>query len=170
MILLRKRATISLRMNIEERKNLTYRLISFVLILCSLGFTIFALAHLFYKDPSDKTFTAIGLIIVIFFAILELFFLIRHPKKESIMYQIAFNDNGNINNVPLIAVGIGTGLGVVLISLGSVLYFKESDLEVICAMMFVLSVGIYLLINCVVYYLYVFIFKKRPLNLRDLIK
>lgn len=157
-------------MNIEERKNLTYRLISFVLILCSLGFTIFALGHLFYKNPKEKTFPAIGLIVVIFFAILELFFLIRHPKKESVMYQIAFNENGNINNVPLIAVGVGTALGVVLISLGAVLYFKESDLEVICAMMFVLAVGIYLFLNCIIYYLYVIIFKKRPLNLRDLIK
>ena len=106
-----------------------------------------------------------------FFLLVELFFILKGGKKESNLYKIGFNDNGKLNNVPLIAVIVGTVFGLGLIALGVSVYFVQyEDVTIRTSMLVVLSVAVYLVTNCLIYYLYILMFKKREVRLEDLIK
>ena len=157
-------------MNFQERKNLLYRLISGLLLLLNLGVSAFALAEVIIFRPDENVLLIIAVIIVSLFAILEMIFILKGGKKESYLYKIAFNENSTINNVPLIAVIVGTVIGAGLIALGTSVYFIRSEVMIKCSMLIVIAISSYLLVNCLIYYFYLILFKNRPLDLKDLIK
>lgn len=84
--------------------------------------------------------------------------------------KIAFNENEKLNTVPIFAVSIGMAIAIVLLSLGLSVFFIKDNLTIKCAMLVVSSVGGYLLANCIAYFVYLILFRKREVNLKDFIK
>lgn len=157
-------------MNIEQRKILRFRIISSLLLLLPIGAMVFSLLQIFVTKPEDMMLTVVALIACGAFNIFEIVVLMRGYTKESNLYKIAFNDNGNINNVPLVAVIVGTLFGLLLTSLGLVVFIVREETYIRASMLVVLTIGSYLLINCLVYYIFLIMYKKREINLRDFIK
>ena len=157
-------------MNIEEKRYFKSRLLSTFLLLLSLGGSVFSLVTIIMNNPDNIILMYIALILCMSFNVFEIVFILKRYKKESALQSIAFNENGTINNVPLIAVGVGTVLAVGLLTLSLVVYFVRGEISIKCDMMIILSIAGYLFANCLVYYFYLLFFKKREINLRDFIK
>ena len=157
-------------MNISERKIVLFRLISSIILLIPLGLAGLSCYLIFSANPEEMVLLIISLVAVSAFNIFEIILMLKGWKNESNLYKIAFNTNGSINNVPIFAVGAGTLFGVGLTSLGTIVYFVRDEITIKCSMLVVLTVGSYLLLNCIIYFIYLIIYKKRELDLRDLIK
>ena len=157
-------------MNFEEKKNVAFRLIAGFLLLIPLGLIIFGLIHLFQTLADGYVISIIAFMTTAAFLLLELVVILKGWKKENSLSKIAFNENQNINNVPLVAVIVGTIVGVGLTALAISVYFVRDSEPFKTSMLVVLSISVYLLMNCIIYFIYIFIFKKRPLNLRNFIK
>ena len=157
-------------MNISERKIVLFRLISSIILLIPLGLAGLSCYLIFSANPEEMVLLIISLVAVSAFNIFEIILMLKGWKNESNLYKIAFNTNGSINNVPIFAVGAGTLFGVGLTSLGTIVYFVRDEITIKCSMLVVLTVGAYLLLNCIIYFIYLIIYKKRELDLRDLIK
>ena len=158
-------------MNISERKNLIYRLLASAILLISAGMIIYSFIVVFNVEHEQLLLDVITLSTASFFLIVELFFILKGGKKESNLYKIGFNDNGKLNNVPLIAVIVGAVFGLGLIALGVSVYFvRYEEVTIRTSMLIILSVAVYLLTNCLIYFLYILMFKKREVRLEDLIK
>ena len=158
-------------MNIAERKNLTYRLLTASILLIGLGMIIYSLITVIKIETKQVFLDILTLVLTAFFLVFEEVFMLKGGKKESYLYKIGFNDNGKINSVPLIAVTVGIIFGLGLVSLGISVYFvRYDDITIRTSMLVILSVAVYLVTNCIIYYLYILMFKKRELKLEDLIK
>lgn len=157
-------------MNIQERKNLAFRLISAFLILCDLGFVGFVCSYVFVTKNQNQLVSIIACVAAALMMIFEIVFILRGWKKDSAMYKIAFNHNQTINNVPLIAVSVFCVFGIGLIVMGTLLNVLKHYEPNLSASLSILEIAVYLVTNCLIYYLYVFMFKKREVNLKDLIK
>ena len=157
-------------MNFEEKKNVVFRLIAGFLLLIPLGLIVFGLIHLFQTLADGYVISIIAFMTTATFLLLELVVILKGWKKENSLSKIAFNENQNINNVPLVAVIVGTIVGVGLTALAISVYFVRDSEPFKTSMLVVLSISVYLLVNCIIYFIYIFIFKKRPLNLRNFIK
>ena len=157
-------------MNFEEKKNVVFRLVACFLLLATLSIIILGLIHVFQVLADGYIISIIALMLTAAFLILEFVVILKGWKKENSLYKIAFNENQNINNVPLIAVIVGTVFGVGLLALSISVYFIRNTEPFKTSMLVVLSIASYLLINCIIYFIYVIVFKKRPLNLRNFIK
>ena len=157
-------------MNFEEKKNVIFRLIACFLLLIPFTLMILGLIHVLKTLAEGYIISIIALMLSMAFLTLEFVVILKGRKKESTLYKIAFNENDHINNVPLIAVGIGTALGIGLLALSISVYFLRNSEPFKSSMLVVLSIATFLLVNCVIYYIYLIMFKKRPLNLRNFIK
>lgn len=158
-------------MNISERKNLIYRLLATAILLISAVMIIYTFVVVFSVERQQLLLDVVTLSTASFFLLVEIFFILKGGKKESNLYKIGFNDNGKLNNVPLIAVMIGTVFGLGLIGLGISVYFVRYDeVTIRTSMLVILSVAVYLVTNCLIYYLYILMFRKQEVRLEDLIK
>ena len=158
-------------MNIQERKNLTYRILASLILLISVAMIIYAFLVVLQVEREQLFLDILTLSTTAFFLLVELFLILKGGKKESNLYKIGFNDNGKLNNVPLIAVGIGLVFGLGLIAMGVSVYFvRYSETSIRTSMLVVLSVAVYLVTNCLIYLLYILMFRKREVRLEDLIK
>ena len=157
-------------MNFEEKKNVIFRLVACFLLLAPLSIIILGLIHVFQVLADGYIISIIALMLTAAFLMLEFVVILKGWKKENSLYKIAFNENQNINNVPLIAVIVGTVFGVGLLALSISVYFIRNNEPFKTSMLVVLSIASYLLINCIIYFIYLIVFKKRPLNLRNFIK
>lgn len=157
-------------MNSRERKVVTFRLISAFLILLSLGFVGYVFSYVIMTDSSNKVVSIITCVVASLFMILEIIGVLYRWRKESYLYRIAFNNNETINNIPLIPIGIFFLFGTGLIIMGAVLNVTKDSEPFISTSLIVIAVGLYVVLNCFIYYLYVFMYKKREVNLKDLIK
>jgi hypothetical protein len=157
-------------MNFEEKKNVIFRLIAGALLLIPLFIIIFGLIHLFKTLAEGYIISIIAFMLTAAFLLLETVVILKGWKKENSLYKIAFNENQNINNVPLVAVIVGTLAGIGLTALAISVYFLRDTEPFKTSMLVVISISSYLLVNCVIYFIYVFMFKKRPINLKNFIK
>ena len=158
-------------MNVQERKNLTYRLLASLILLISAGMILYTFVVVLQIEHEQLFLDILTLSTTSFFLLVELFFILKGGKKESNLYKIGFNDNGKLNTVPLIAVMVGTAFGLGLIALGVSVYFVRYDETTIrTSMLVILSVAVFLVTNCLIYYLYILMFRKREVRLEDLIK
>lgn len=157
-------------MNFEEKKNVIFRLIACFLLLIPFSLMILGLIHVLKTLVEGYIISIIALMLSMAFLALEFVVILKGWKRESTLYKIAFNENQHINNVPLVAVCIGTALGIGLLALSISVYFLRNSEPFKSSMLVVLSIATFLLLNCVIYYIYLIMFKKRPLNLRNFIK
>ena len=155
-------------MNIEERRNLLYRIVAAILLVMSLVLSSLGLYKIIAYNPNELVIMMLANIVCAVFALLQIIFILKGGKKESNLYKIAFNENKHVNNVPLVAVIIGTIFGLGLSILGVIVFFVRRDIPTIKASMIaVISVGVYLLVNTLIYYFYLFLFRNREINLKD---
>lgn len=157
-------------MNFEEKKNVIFRLIASFLLLIPLTFIVLGLIHVFQVLAEGYIISIIAFMLTGAFLLLEIVVILKGWKKENSLYKIAFNENQNINNVPLVAVIVGSVFGTGLLALSISVYFLRNSEPFKTSMIVVLSIASYLLINCIIYFIYIFMFKKRPLDLRKFIK
>ena len=157
-------------MNFQERKNVIFRLVAATLLLVSLGVTAFSLSQIIIMKPDEVILMLIAIAVAALFALLEMFVILRGWKNESNLYKIAFNENKHINNVPLIAVIVGSAFGLGLLALAISVYLIRDTAIIKSSMLVVLSISVYLLSNCLIYFYYIFFFRNRPINLKDFIK
>ena len=157
-------------MNFEEKKNVIFRLIACFFLLVPLSVIVFGLIHLFQTLAEGYIISIIAFMFAGAFLLLEFVVILKGWKKENSIYKIAFNENQKINNVPLVAVMVGTLFGIGLTALAISVYFIRNTEPIKTSMLVVLSIASYLLVNCVIYYIYIFMFKKRPINLKNFIK
>ena len=157
-------------MNVSERKIVTFRLISSFMILLNLGFTIFVMYYSITNISQNQTVNIVSCVFSSLLMIFEIIFILRGWKKESQIYKIAFNTNERINNVPLIAISVFFVFGLGLIILSTLLNVYKHFEPNISTSFSILNIAIYLVINCLIYYLYCLMYKKREVNLRSLIK
>ena len=158
-------------MNLRARKIKTYRILSSLLLFLSLGLTGFCLYKIISVRPENIVLDLITLSLTAVFAIAQIIFILRGGKKESHLLDIAFNTDGTINKVFLVFVLVGTtvGLGLDILSL-VVLFTRENTLNVFCSMFIIIAISSYLLLNCLIYFLFCLLFKKRELTLEDYAK
>ena len=158
-------------MNIQEKHNVLFRLISCSLILSDLGLMIYTLILIIQLQPEQMWLNIATVALAIIFIVFELILFIMGGKKDSFLYKIIFNENKHINNVPLIAAGVASAVGLGLIVLGTVVYFLRFN-EVMhrINMLVIICVASYLVVNCLILFIYAIIFKDRPVKLEDLIK
>ena len=158
-------------MNIQERKNLTYRLIAAFILLISAFMVAFSFVAIIKIETQQLFLDILTLSLVSLFFLVEEILILKGGKKESHLYKIAFEDNGKVNGVPVIAVGIGALFGLGLLIMGVCVYFiRFNEVTIRTSMLVILSVAVYLLTNCIIYVLYLLMFRKREVRLEDLIK
>ena len=155
----------------EERRNLLNRIITSLILLTSIGLSVFSIIQIFQQMPENKTLDLVALFAVSFFCVFEIIVIMRRWKKESYMYKIAFDEKGDhFNTVALIAVIIGTIFGAGITAISLYLFLTREDVQTKCNVLVILSIGYYLFINCVCYYIYILTFRKKPFKIEDLIK
>lgn len=159
-----------MRMNFQERKNLIFRLISTTMLAGVLGFDIYVFIYIVLHKSSNQIISIIGCVFAFLMILFESILLLRGWTKESALYKIAFNPNQKLNNVPFIAVIIATLFGLGFIILGTLLNVLKHEEPFITSSFVILIIATYLLTNCLIYFLYCFMFKKREINLKDFIK
>ena len=158
-------------MNFRVRKIKIYRIVSSILLLLSVGLTAFCLSHVILSWPENIVLDIIALALTASFAIAQIVFILRGKKKESHLLDIALNTDGTINKVFLVFVLVGLALGIGLDILTIVVIFTRiNTLQVLCSMYIIMSIATYLLLNCLIYILFIFLFKKRELTLEDYAK
>lgn len=158
-------------MNYEERKNLTHRILATLILLISAGMIVFTFITIIKIEKNQLFLDILTLSLTSLFLIGEIVLILRGGKKESALYKICFEPNGLINSFPLIAVGVGCLFGLGLVGLGVSVYFvRFNEVTIRTSMLVILSVATYLITNCFIYFLYVLMFKKRDVDLKNLIK
>ena len=157
-------------MNIWEKRNLTYHLTSAAIILLNLGFDAYVLSYVIMNGVDNITVSLVACIAAALMMIFEIVIFLRGGKKDSVLYKIAFNPNEKINNVPLIAVSIFAFIGLGFIVMGTLLNVLKHVEPFVSTSLIILVVAVYLISNCLIYYLYCLMFRKREFKLEDLIK
>lgn len=158
-------------MNFRVRKIKIYRLMSSLLLLLSVGLTAFCLSQVILSWLENIALDIIALALTGSFAIAQIIFILRGGKKESHLLDIALNTDGTINKVFLVFVLVGLALGLGLDILTIVVIFtRVNTLQVLCSMYIIMAIATYLLLNCIIYIIFVLLFKKRELTLEDYAK
>lgn len=157
-------------MDAFERKNVIYRLVSAALLLTDIGLAIFSLIMIFKFEYNDVILSVITIILTGLFAVAQAIFIVSGWKKESNLYKILFNENKKVNTAPLIAVIVGTIFSLILLILSIVLWQIKINPKDLISALVIMCVSLYLLVNCGIYYFYLYLFKDRPINLKDFIK
>lgn len=158
-------------MNIRTRKIKAYRISASFLLLLSVGLTGFCLSRVIISRPENIVLDLIALSLTAVFAIAQIVFILRGGKKESHLLDVAFNTDWTVNKVFLVFVLVGTALGFGLDILTIVvLCTRVNTISVYCSMFIIMAIASYLLLNCFIYLIFCFLFKKKELTLEDYAK
>ena len=141
--------------------NLTFRLVLIGLLLLSFGVSSLAILTLVKHTPEDYIFSLVVVIITITFGLFELVMTLIHIKKPLAILKIGLTEGRQINPIPLIAIGIGLLIAVGFSIFGVVTYFVKSELVIKCNALVILSIGFFLLINCVFYLIVILLAKRK---------
>lgn len=157
-------------MNFVERKNTTFRTLSILFNIVAIIAMITSFVYVVRNKPGELMLSIIGLILAICFVLMEIILLFLGKKKEPALKNIAFNENDTINKFPAIVVGVGTAFSIGLLTLAIVIFNQKDAIDTKCNMTVIGVIALYLLLNCIIYFIFLIMYKKRPLKLEDLIK
>ena len=144
----------------ERKKNIIYRITLTVLLFFSFLLNGYAFGMLTKYQPEDFIFSCVVISVLCLFALFELVMNFIKFSKTPSLEKITYTERGYFNVIPFIAVSLGMLIALGLTITGTVLFFIKEDISIKCNSLVVLTVGFYLLLNCVVYYLYVLMNKK----------
>ena len=145
----------------SEKKNIIFRITLIVLLLVSFFLNGFAVGMLVRFQPDDYIFSIIVIAVLSLFGAFELSMTLVNFKKEPSLKKISYTERGYFNYIPFIAVSLGMLIALGLSITGICLYFIREEIVVKSNSLVLLAVGFFLLINCLVYYLYVLMNKKK---------
>ena len=148
-------------MRINQKQYLLFRFVLIGLLLLTLAISALTILAIATYLPEDYIFSLIVVVATIIFAIFELIMTIKNIKKPLAVYKIGFTYRGFINPIPLIAIIMGVVIGLSLSLLGSILFFIREEAVIKCNSLVILSIGFYLLINCVFYIAFILFVRKR---------
>ena len=158
-------------MNIRVRKIRLYRIIAVALLLVALGLITYVIAKVIISKPEKIILHMIALSLTAAFAIGQMVLIASGKNKESKLLDIAYNSDNTVNKVALVAVLVGTSLGLGLDILTLVVIFtRNNTVEVMCSMFIIMAIATYLLLNCLIYLVFTLIFRKKELTLEDYAK
>ncbi len=157
-------------MNVRARKNIAYRTLGSVALLLCAGMPIYSIIDIYFGNNESKVLPYISCGAVLFFVIAEIILLMKGWKKDLALQKIAFTETDARNNVPFIAIIIGTVFGAGLMALSLTLFFLKQDEPYRTSSLVILSIAIYLVMNCLLYFAYLIAYKKRELDLMKLMK
>lgn len=144
-----------------------FKIVLLGLFFLSLGIPVLTILALFAYTPEDYVFSLVVVILTILFIAFQMIMVIINIKKPLAIYRIGFTDRGLVNPIPLIAVVMGLIIGLSLSLLGIILFFIKVDPVIKCNSLVILSIGFYLLINCVFYIIFILFCKKRIINTQN---
>lgn len=144
----------------KKSLHLIMRLILVALILVPLGVIAFSISFIFINQISDLILSLIALFFISSFALVELVITLVRINKPMGLEKTVFTSSEKINPIPLIGVILIALIGLAFTIPGIVLYFVNSDLSIKSYSLVILSLGIYILNNCVFYFLFVLSFNK----------
>ena len=141
--------------NISIKIHQRFRLILLGLILLFLGLGAFTTAELAIYQPDDYIFSIVVVSVTMLFSLFEAFLTIKNYKKEIALTSVGFTSRGNFNPIPMIAVFAGLILSIGLCVTGITFCFIREDMTIKCNALVILLIGVYLLINCVFYIVFI---------------
>lgn len=154
----------------EQKKNLIFRLISSGMCLISIGISIYLFCICMLSQTEESLwFHMVGIAASAILALVEMIILFKNIKKELIIEYIIFNDNKTINKMGLVVVIIMTiiGLGLSIMSICFICGFAWDEVSYYAAVV-ILSCSLLLFLNCILYYIYILMFREHKLTLDDL--
>ena len=157
-------------MNIRTRRNVLYRIISGILLLLPTILMVFAIIGILNGQSENKVLPLIAIFVTIGFSLAEATILFIGRKKELALNAIAYNENNRVNNLFLVPVIVGTLFSITMITICSVVFFTKEGEPYFTSSLVIISIGLYLFINCLIYYLFLFMFRKRQLTIEDFAK
>ena len=147
-----------------QNKSVNYikmRVILLCLVAVSLGFSAFTLSILFIKKPEDYIFSLLMIIVLILFTIFQIGLTIYNFKKPMAIEKFAFTSNGAVNPISVMGWGLITFSSLILIILGICFYFLRAEIEIKCNAIVIISLGLYLLVNCIFYLIYILVYRTK---------
>ena len=154
----------------HENLNVLNRIISLLLLSLDLAVAIFSIVQVISSKPEGIVLDLIALIGLSLFCLFEMIVISLGKKKDSVLQKIAFTETEKVNNFPLIMVIIATIFGLGLTILGIYVYIIKDDINIKTDILVILSIGFFLFVNCLIYYIYLIMFRKREFKMEDLIK
>ena len=148
-------------MSISQKQYLLFRFVLIGLLLLVLAISALTILAIATYLPEDYIFSLIVVVIAMIFVVFELIMTIKNIKKPLAIYKISFTYRGFINPIPLIAIIMGVVIGISLSLLGTILFFIRDEAVIKCNSLVILSIGFYLLINCVFYIAFLLFARKR---------
>lgn len=153
----------------EYTKNLIFRISTSVACLMSMALSVYLFVLCFLNESETSTWfqmVAIGVCFV--FALTELIIVLKNIKKELLIEYVIFNENKSINKVGLSIVIIFTllSLGLSIMCIVFMCGVAWSS-DAYYASVVILSCTFFLFVNCILYYLYILLFRLRKFGIDD---
>ena len=147
----------------KDKQNLKMRWLLVFFICVSLGISAFCLSFISTHKYEDFVFSIIALVITILFAVFELFMTLYNYKKPLSLFRFAFTDNGFINPIGVLTMIMISLIGLGLFLTGVIMFSIKDDISIRCNSLVILSLGSYVLINCIYYVFFILLNKKKTL-------
>lgn len=156
----------------NKNKNIVFRLTFGLLTLLVSALTIFFfIKTLEINNENEYTINLIGLGGIAFFALIEAILMFKNITKQIIFHSIIFNEHNNTINWPaFIVANIGLTIGITLETVSLVLLFTSNNLTVTSSSMVLIPLAAFIILNCVIYDLYLLLYKERKMKITDLLK
>lgn len=154
-----------------KRKTIIFRLLTALSLVLSLPYLISMIVLLFQEQESDGLFGQLSLIIIAAFTLAEIIILLKNIKKELLLFQIAFNENKAVNKVPLIIANVLLVLSLAIFLTGMIISLKQDTApELLTAGRVLGPIGLIAFLNCLIYDIYVILYRQRRFRIEDLLK
>ena len=156
----------------NEKKNIIFRLIFGLLTLSITALTVFFfIKTLDINKENEYTINLIGLGGIAFFALIEALLMFKNITKQIIFHSIIFNEHNNTINWPaFIVANIGFGIGVILETVSLVLLLASKNITIISSSMVLIPLAAFIILNCIIYDLYLLLHRERKMKITDLLK
>lgn len=160
----------NLTMKKHERQNIIFRLLSAFFLLIVIGMVVFSSINMFTVMPQGIVLDCVAIYSLSAFCLFQIVLILVGWKKDSNLGKIAFEEGERINVFPVVMVSIGAVFGLAITVMTSVIYCLKDSPEDKINVLVILCIGLYLLMNTCIYYLYLIMFRKRAFKLEDLLK
>lgn len=147
----------------NDFQNVKMRWLLVFFICLSLAINAYSLCYIFIYRYDDYIFSGIVVILASLFAIFEIVLTIVNYHKKMILFKLGFTDNGFVNPILLLTAGMCTLIGLGLFVTGLVIFLIRDDISIRGNSLVILSIGSYVLINCIYYYFFI-LFNRKNIN------
>lgn len=152
-----------------DARTIVFRIVSVASLFATLPFVVWMLVLLIAESEAESTFATIALIVLSAFTVLEIAIILKNMKKDLLLFHVAFNENKTLNRPALIIVNVFLAVSIGIFAGGLFLALSPAP-ELLTSGRVVFPIGLVMLINCVLYDLYVILFHRRRFSVKALLK